>query len=252
MEAASMRFVGELNDLLPRALRHTTIRQPTYDGAQSVKHLSEALGIPHTEIGWIVANGRSVAFDHLVQPGDDILLHPFGPAPAVKPLLPLRPPLPRPARFLLDNHLGRLARLLRLLGLDALYFNNDLDDAQLAARAGAEERVLLTRDRGLLKRSAVIYGYCLRSTDSQEQLRAVLARYELSAALRPWTRCLRCNGLLRRTSKTAVLDRLEPRTRLYYDDFFICDDCAQLYWRGSHYEALQDFVQSILDETSPL
>lgn len=246
-----MRFVGDLNDLLPRALRHRSFDHDTFDNAQSVKHLAEALGVPHTEIGWIVVDGRSVAFDHLLQPGENVTYYPPRSAPGISPLHALRPPLPQPVRFLLDNHLGRLARLLRLLGLDALYFNNDLDDAQLAALSGCESRVLLTRDRGLLKRSLVTYGCCLRSTDSTAQLHAVLRRYELGEQLRPWTRCLRCNGLLRETSKTAVLSRLEPRTRQFYDTFFICTACAQIYWRGSHFAALEALVQEITAQYTP-
>ena len=245
MNTATMRFIGDLNDLLAPAQRMEAFRQPTYDGSQTVKHLIEAQGVPHTEVGWIIVNGRSVSFSHRVQPEDHVIVYPIGLEPELRPLIELRPPWPNPIRFLLDNHLGRLARMLRLLGLNTLYYNNELDDEQLAQKAHDEDSVLLTRDRGLLKRSLVVHGYCLRTTDSTEQLRAVLERFDLTGQLQPWTRCLRCNGLLKSTPKEAILEQLEPRTRRYYDDFYVCADCGQIYWQGSHFPDLDRFVQSV-------
>lgn len=245
MNTATMRFMGDLNDFLSPARRMQGFKQPAYDGSQTVKHLIEANGVPHTEVGWIVVNGRSVDFSYRVQTGDSIVVYPTASRPEIRPLIELRPPLPDPIRFLLDNHLGRLARMLRLLGLNTLYYNNDLDDAQLAQKAHDDDRVLLTRDRGLLKRSLVTHGYCLRTTDSEEQLRAVLHRFDLIGKLQPWTRCLRCNGFLQAIPKQAIIERLEPRTRRYYDDFFICADCGQIYWQGSHFPDLDRLVQSV-------
>ena len=166
-------------------------------------------------------------------------------APAGEQLPVLRPPLLRPVRFVLDAHLGVLASYLRLLGFDALY-RNDYHDPELAAISAAEERVLLTRDRGLLKRKIVVYGYCLRTTDSQAQLLAVLARYQLHDAIHPWRRCLRCNGELEEVAKVDILERLEPKTKLYYDDFQRCVLCDQIYWRGSHFERMEQMVERIL------
>jgi uncharacterized protein len=149
---------------------------------------------------------------------------------------------PRLIVFILDNHLGKLARYLRLLGLDTLYVSDAADDAELAQTAHDEQRILLTRDRGLLKRSKVIYGYCLRTRDSLAQLTAVLHRFQLHEEITPWTRCLRCNGLLRPVAKEAILDRLEPKTRRYFDEFRICEACGQIYWQGSHFAHLQKIV----------
>jgi uncharacterized protein with PIN domain len=158
---------------------------------------------------------------------------------------------PEPATFLLDNHLGRLARFLRLLGFDALYFNNELDDEQLATMSTSEERILLSRDRGLLKRKQVRLGYCLRTKDPFQQLRSVIHRFQLADQISPWRRCLRCNGNLQSVSKEEVLHLLEPKTKRYFNEFQQCASCAQIYWRGSHFADLQAKIEQILDEFQP-
>jgi len=235
-----------LNDFLPVALRQRAFTYPAYDGTQSVKHLIESIGVPHTEVEMILLNGRAVGFSTLVQRGDRISIYPAFTSPEIRPPFPLRPPPPDPIRFLLDNHLGRLARTLRLLGFDTLYFKNEYDDSQLAQMAIEERCILLSRDRGLLKRSQVVYGYCLRTKEPLEQVKAVLHRYQLFNQIDPWRRCLRCNGHLKPVAKERIVDRLESKTKLYYHDFQICDDCEQIYWKGSHFSQLDDLVAEIV------
>ena len=246
MNTAQFRFYADLNDFLPPRFRQRDFLYPVYDGTQSVKHLIEALRVPHTEVEIILANGRSIDFNYLVQANDCITVYPPFAAIDVSPLVPLLPSLAPPHRFLLDNHLGKLARYLRLLGLDTLYLNDAADDAELAHIAHEEKRILLTRDRGLLKRSSVIYGYCLRTTETTKQLTAVLHRFQLNDEITPWTRCLRCNGLLEPVSKEAILHRLEPKTKLFFNEFHICQTCQQIYWKGSHYARLQAVVADAL------
>ena len=212
-----------------------------------MKHHIESLGVPHTEVEVILVNGRSVDFNYLVQAGDQVSVYPPFHAIDVSPLAALRPSLTPPHRFLLDNHLGKLARYLRLLGLDTLYAANHVDDAELARIAHEEERILLTRDRGLLKRGNVVYGYCLRTRDSMGQLTAVLHRFQLHDEINPWTRCLRCNGLLRPVEKETILHRLEPKTKRYFDEFRLCESCGQIYWQGSHFARLQRIVDKAYD-----
>jgi uncharacterized protein with PIN domain len=243
--SATLRFHGELNDFLPAAQRGAALPFPVGD-RPAVKYPIETLGVPHPEVAGILVNGTPVGFGHRLQAGDAVEVFPQDAAPPAAIVL-LRPPLPRPARFALDTHLGRLAAYLRMLGVDAWY-RNEADDALLAAVAADEERVLLSRDRGLLKRSAVIWGYCPRSTDTRAQLLAVIARYQLQGELRPWRRCLRCNGLLAPVEKAAVLEQLEPKTRLYYDDFQRCAACGQVYWQGSHHARMDAFLRGLLAE----
>lgn len=245
MESVFFRFYGELNEFLPLERRQVSFAYPFKD-VVSVKHLIEAIGVPHTEVELILVNGESVDFTYLAQPADRISVYPAFATLDVSSLVKVRPPLPHPPAFLLDIHLGQLATYLRLLGFDALFPDNGHSDEDLARLAHEEGRVLLSRDRGLLKRSLVVYGYCLRSRDPQKQLMAVLHRFRLFDAVQPWQRCLKCNGRLHAVAKEAILDRLQPKTKLYYDEFQICQACDQVYWKGSHYQSLQAFLDSVV------
>lgn len=242
MDSAFFRFYADLNYFLPAHRKQQTFSYPVYDGNQTVKHLIEALGIPHTEVDLILANDTAVDFSHIVQAGERISVYPALSSLKFEPEISLRPPLPDPVRFLLDNHLGRLARYLRLLGFDALYFNNQLDDEELSLLSYDTKRVLLSRDRGLLKRSQVIYGFCLRTLDPYEQLKSVVVRYQLADKIEPWKRCLRCNGILQPVDKEVILHHLEPKTKRFIEDFQQCTSCEQIYWQGSHFTQLQAFL----------
>ena len=244
MFTTTFRFYGSLNDFLPPAQRGREIVQVLPEAA-AVKNPIESLGAPHTEVEAIFVNGRAVEFSYHLQDGDRVEAYPPELAHLLNGCLPLRPPLPQPVRFVADTHLGRLAAYLRLLGFDTLY-RNDYDDHELAAIAAGEERVLLTRDRGLLKHKLVVYGCCVRETEAQQQVVSVLRRYRLGAAVQPWQRCVHCNGLLHAAAKSAVLDRLEPKTKLYYDEFQQCAVCGQVYWQGSHFARLAPFVEDVL------
>jgi uncharacterized protein with PIN domain len=244
----TFHFFGELNDFLPLDLRQKPFRFP-FNGPQSVKHLMEALGVPHTEVAAIMAGGEAVSLSYLPSDGLHIAVYPEPLVANIDALdsqeLPLlRPPLPDPPAFLADNHLGRLTRYLRLLGIDTAYGDSQ-DDEELAHWAARENRVMLTRDRGLLKRRQVVWGQCLRATGSREQLHEVIRRFDLQQSFAPWSRCLRCNGNLRPVEKAAVLDRLESKTRLYYDEFRLCADCGRVYWRGSHFGHMAALVAEV-------
>lgn len=242
--AATFTFYGDLNDFLPAAQRGRPIAYPL-DGAPAVKHPIEALGVPHPEVEQIIVGGRSVDFTYPLQPGDQVHVYALDALPGDAWPLRLRPPLPRPVRFVLDTHLGRLAAYLRLFGFDTLY-RNDYDDATLAHIAAQDQRVLLTRDRGLLKRKQVVYGYCVRDHAPTGQIVEVLRRYRLREDVQPWQRCPHCNGLLTPVTKAEVLDRLETKTKRYYDDFQQCSTCGQVYWQGSHFIRMQGFVAEVL------
>ena len=243
MPQASFRFFGNLNDFLPLEQRQKPIFY-SLNGPVAVKHPVEALGVPHPEVEYLLANGSSVGFSYLVQPGDRISVYPSFRDNDLGFPFPLRPPLPAPPHFILDNHLGQLATYLRLLGFDTQYPNH-LQDEGLAQMSHEEKRVLLTRDRRLLMRKIVVYGYWLRAKDPRQQLLEVMDRYELKDHIRPWHRCLRCNGHLRPVPKEDILERLEPKTKKYYHEFRICQECQQIYWKGSHYEPLRQFVEDV-------
>ncbi len=246
MNRLEIRFYEELNDFLPderkkRAFAHE------FQGSPSVKDLIESLGVPHAEIDIILINGESADFRARVRNGDRVSVYPVFESLDVTPLVRLRPEPLRDTRFVLDVHLGKLARNLRLLGFDALY-RNDYTDPRLAAVSTKEKRIILTRDRNLLKRSGVTHAHWVRSEHPVKQAREVLERFDLRGALRPFTRCLSCNAPLEPVAKDEILDRLEPLTRAHYDTFFRCTGCDGVYWRGSHADSLDGRIEEMLGE----
>jgi uncharacterized protein with PIN domain len=240
---ATFRFYAELNDFLPRERRYRAIER-VFELDASVKDMIEALGIPHTEVDLIVVNGRSVDFVHRVRDGDRIAAYPVFESFDISPIVRVRPEPLREPRFVLDGHLGQLARLMRLVGFDTAY-RNDFTDHELARVSAGEGRVLLTRDVGLLKRSVITHGYFVRSTDSRDQLIEILRRFDLARLVRPFERCMRCNGTLEEVDVSEVRDGLQPDTLRYYDEFRRCDSCGQVYWKGSHYTRLVELVEKV-------
>lgn len=231
MSIAYFLFFDRLNDFLPKDKKGQDIRVD-FQGRQTIKHLAESLGVPHPEIGQVRVNREMGALDRITHDGDRVEVHPVPDGCPVEP------------RFVLDGHVGRLAAYLRMLGFDCLY-QTDYTDEQLAQLARREERILLTRDRRLLMRKAVTYGYCLRSLNSREQLSEVISRFELTTRIVPFHRCIRCNHPLQPVEKEAVLDELEPLTKLYFEEFQICPACSQIYWKGSHYDKMLKLIEQM-------
>jgi uncharacterized protein len=231
MSTAYFQFSGRLRDFLQRGQRDQII-SVNFRGHQSIKHLAESLGVPHPEIGQVQVNGQEGTPGTITQDGDRVEVHPIPNGCPIEP------------RFVLDNHLGRLTAYLRMLGFDCLY-RNDYEDEELAETSQSGERILLSRDRRLLMRKSVTYGYCLRALDSLEQLTEVIQRFDLTSRIAPFHRCLRCNHPLQPVAKEVVLDRLEPLTQLYFDEFQICPACQQIYWKGSHYEKMRKLIEEI-------
>ena len=238
-----MRVYEELNDFLPPRRRKVRFIHE-FQRRASIKDMIEALGVPHTEIDLILVNGQSVDFSHIVQDGDHISVYPLFEAFDIQPLVRVRPHPLRVSRFVLDVHLGKLARYLRLLGFDTLY-RNDYDDAELAHLASRERRILLTRDRDLLKRAVVTHGYYVRAVEPRRQVEEVVARLDLYRAIQPLQRCARCNGLLAEVSKQKVWERLPPETRRSIEIYWECGVCSQLYWEGSHMPHIRRFIDSL-------
>ncbi|MBS3940331.1 MAG: hypothetical protein KG028_05150 [Actinobacteria bacterium] len=228
-----VRCYAGLVDLAGAAEQHVPIGTP-----RSVKDVVESLGVPHVEVGLLVVDGVAVDFDRRVGGGERIAAYP--PFTAVRPPATgpgsetdLFPEPPDPRRFVLDVHLGTLARRLRWLGFDT-WWRSDADDTELAAVSADQARILLSRDRGLLMRRQVVHGYCPRAQDPQLQLLEVADRYRLAPRAAPGTRCIRCNGDLEPVDKQAVLHRLPPRVRTGQDRFTRCSSCSRVYWPGTH------------------
>ena len=248
MAKADFHFYAELNDFLPPSKRQVSFAH-FFQDRPSIKDMIESLGVPHPEVDLILVNGESVNFSYLVQDGDQISVYPISQSPEIVPRVSVRPqPLAIP-RFVIDIHLGKLATSLRMLGFDTLY-RNDYGDEELAYISSTEERILLTRDRGLLMRSIVTYAYYVRATDPQLQIVEVLQRFNLSKLITPFQRCIRCNGLLQEVPKESIIDQLPAKISQDVDKFHRCLECGQIYWKGSHVERMQRFIEGILNSQS--
>ncbi|MBC1298045.1 twitching motility protein PilT, partial [Nostoc sp. UCD122] len=212
----------------------------------------ESLGVPHPEVDFINVNGKYVNFSYIVADGDAINVYPISARSVIIPSISV---LPKPLsiiRFVLDIHLGKLATSLRLLGFDTLY-RNDYEDDNLAKISSSQGRIILTRDKGLLMRSLVTHGYYVRNTNPQEQIIEVLQRFDLFKLIAPFKRCLRCNGLLESVDKQSIIEQVPEKVRCLrrqatqVNEFQRCQDCDRIYWKGSHYERLQQFIDGVLN-----
>ena len=206
----------------------------SFQGPQTVKHLIESFGIPHTEIGDIIVNGNVVGWDHLVIDHDFIEVHPnlYGTE------------YTHPFNFILDNHLGKLAKYLRLLGFDGIY-RNDITDIELSTISAQTNRILLTRDVRLLMRKEITRGYWVRSKIPREQLAEITRKFQLFNKIRPFTRCALCNGALISVDKISIIPHLQALTKEYYDNFRICENCNQIYWQGSHIDRINEIISQV-------
>ena len=241
---ATFRFYEELNDFLPPPRRKVDFSVPLPPAA-TVKHMVEALGVPHTEVELVLVNGESVGFDRRLGDGDRVAVYPMFESFDVTPLLRVRAAPLRTTRFLADAHLGALARLLRLLGFDTLY-ENGLADARIESLAREQERIVLTRDRELLKRRGITHGCFVRALAPRAQLREVVGRLDLARAARPFSRCLVCNAPLAAVDLTAIAERLPPSVRDGHRQFASCAGCGRVYWEGSHWRRLRAVVDEAI------
>lgn len=248
---AYFRFYGGLNDFLPSSHRQSETRYAFW-GEPAVKDAIEAQGVPHPEVDLIVLHGTPVSFEKRLTAGDRVSVYPWI-ASIPRPEGTLRPPWPDPMRFVCDVHLGQLARYLRMMGVDTWY-ETDSSDPTLARIADEEDRILLTRDLGLLKRGRVRRGAFIRAQAPREQLAEVVARVPLDEDLDPLSRCLECNLLLHEASSRAVEEQVPPRALDAYDHFVQCPSCEQVYWEGSHVERMRRLMEKVtatnVDSTS--
>jgi uncharacterized protein with PIN domain len=238
MVQATFRFFDELNDFLPRERKGVAFATPCARAA-TTKHMVEALGVPHTEVGRLLVNGAPARLERLLEEGDEVAVH------------PQRSHAARAPRFIADAHLGGLARLLRMAGFDTLY-DNGYQDEELVAIAGLDERTVLTRDRELLKRREVDQGCYLHTIRPEEQLRELFGRLGLGALARPFTLCLHCNLPLRPVEKAEVLERLPESVRAAHQEFTTCDACGRVFWKGSHHRRMEAMLDGAMAPESAL
>jgi len=239
----TFRFYEELNDFLPVEKRKKQFNY-SYTFNQTVKDAIEAMGVPHTEVDLILVNGNSVGFEFRLQNNDHISVYPVFESFDISPITKLRPEPLRQTKFILDVHLGKLCKFLRMLGFDC-YYRNDLEDDEIIRISIEENRIILTRDIGILKHGLVTHGYWLRSQDSKEQLIEVISKFNLQSQIRPFYRCTLCNGLVKNIDKQKIAPLIEENTIKYFEDFYQCSTCKQVYWEGSHYKNMKKLIEEI-------
>ncbi|SRR5438552_4058711 len=241
-----LNFHGDLNFFLGSRTRSGRIERILAEKT-SVKDVIESCGVPHPEVDLILVNGRAVAFDYGVEYTAEVDVYPVQ---AQHPYFEKnRLQVQKAKHFIVDGHLGKLARNLRLLGFDVAY-DRQAQDRQLLQIMASENRALLTRDRRLLMHSVVRHGYCPRSQNGDAQIIEVIRRFDLFDSIAPFTRCLRCNAPLEKVAKGDVIEKLEPLTKIYYEEFRRCSGCGQIYWAGSHFSKLQKRLEAIRAQCS--
>lgn len=245
MNSALIRFYEELNDFLPKEKKKTSF-SCTFSGNPSVKDLIESLGIPHVEVDLILVNGNPVTFSYKVRNKDNISVYPVFESLDITGVTHLRQKPLRDSKFVLDEHLGKLARYLRLCGFDTL-ISKEFTDNEIVRISVSEKRIILTRDKQLLKNRLVTHGCWIRSVYTDEQIIEVFRRFDLKNMVKPFSRCLECNSLLIDVSKDDIQDRLLPGTRKYYENFKKCPGCDRIYWEGSHFERMKKMLGKLIE-----
>lgn len=241
---ATLLFVASLHDFIEAGKRD----QPClcrFDDSPSVKDLIESRGVPHTEVAAIVVNTHAVDFNYQVIDGDEITVYPFDALPQPGPELLLIKPQDHEPAFILDVHLGTLARYLRLAGFDVVYQKKDPGDEWIAITAANEGRIVVSRDKGLLKRAIITQGCWLRNTNPKRQMKELVQRYQLTQWFHPFKRCTHCNGLVHVVAKHAIEARLPEHVRQHMTEFRECSQCHHVYWKGSHYKKINKFIHDL-------
>ncbi len=231
---ATFTFHHTLSDFLPLVKKNRPLLY-TFTGTPSVKDAIETLGVPHVEVNVIIVNEVSVDFTYLLTQATEVQVYPKHFAPDLPQVQHLLENYSQKPSFILDVHLGKLARQLRMLGFDTLY-ETDYADDQIAAIAFDQNRIVLTRDIPLLKRKAIKWGYWLRSQHPDEQLIELIQYFDLLKFIKPFSRCIACNGLITIVDKNLIMHDLQAQTKDCFDEFYQCSSCEKIYWKGSHYE----------------
>ena len=244
MSKALIRFYEELNDLLSKEKRKKRFEY-NFTGRPSVKDLIESLGVPHGEIDMILVNGKPENLSYIVCDGDEVSVYPMFESIDISDVQHLREKPLRVPKFVVDVHLGTLARYLRMLGFDTLYENNYIENEIIKISIN-ENRTILTKDKGMLKHKEVTHGLYIRSVSPQIQLKEVVDRLDLYKLIKEFSRCLECNSILKRVPKKEIEDRIPAKVKEFQNEFYICENCNKIYWPGSHYEKMEKIIKTLI------
>jgi hypothetical protein len=232
---------------LHRGYRSKNIIDHDLNRRASIKDIIESFGVPHTEIGHLMINDKEVSFLHIPDNNTTVDVFPLSGPTDFLTASHLRPePLPD-LIFALDINVGKLARLLRMAGIDTFYVN-PVSELELLKSAAEEKRIILSKNKDLFKRNAITFGYLVKNSVPEKQFLEIIQFFDLAGKIKPFTRCMLCNGLLRKVDKLTILDRLEPLTKIHYHNFQQCLDCSKLYWPGSHKDNMVKLLKRCLPD----
>ena len=217
MPKGTFRFYEELNDFLPTHRRKTTF-EAEFRGKRSIKDMIEALGVPHTEIDLILVNGKSVDFNYILKNGDRASVYPVFESFNITDVTLLRKIPLRRHKFIADTNLGNIVKYMRVLGFD-IYYDSLLSNREIIEISKRENRVILTKSRKLLKFKDVTHGIFIRPGTTTEQIRRIIDYLDIKDNIKPFSRCLRCNTLLKSVLKEKILDRIPPKTKEFCDEY---------------------------------
>lgn len=244
MFQATFRFYEELNDFLAKHRRKADF-EAAFKEERSIKDMIESLGVPHTEVDLILVNGQSVDFSYILRDGDRVSVYPVFESFNIKGVTRLRPMPLRKTQFVADRNIEDIVRFMRLLGFD-VFSSAALTNRQIIDISLREKRIILTKSKSLLKFKNVTHGVFIRPGTREEQVVSIVKRLDIKDQVKPFSRCLRCNGLLKAVSKEDVLDRIPPKTKACCDNYSICKSCDKLYWNGTHMIQMQKAVKQVL------
>ncbi len=239
-----IRFYAELNDFLHPSQKHKSF-EFFFKGRVTVREAVESLGVPHSAVDLILINGQSAGIAQKVEEGDLISVYPEFETFDISEISEIRKKPLRSSCFIVDAHLGKLTRDLRMLGFDSL-FAGKMSDMEIINVSVREKRTILTRDRDLLKSQKVDHGYYVRETRAPDQLREVITRFDLWSQFRPFTRCLVCNGILQEVDREEVIGLVKPELTAVFEDFYRCSECKRIYWEGSHYLKMLERINGLI------
>lgn len=245
MKTATFRFYEELNDFLPKERRKVMFTYH-FENEPKLIDVLEHFGVPHSQIDLILQNGQSVDFNSRLKHDDHVAVYPIFEAIDITPINILRPKPLRKIKFIVDVHLGRLAKYLRMCGFDVYYEN--LADDDIIAISLAQKRIILTKDRGLLKNRKVTHGYWVRNKEPRKQLLEIINRFDLVNKIKFLVRCLLCNQKLTTKNKEQLNIILPSHATKYYQTFYWCEHCKKVYWEGSHYKNMLTMMRRIINK----
>lgn len=235
MKKSYFRFYGQLNDFLPLEKRQKTIPY-SYWGNPTIQDACAAQGVPHPEIFFVLKDRGPVNLKDNLKGEERISVYPRWTNLELPGKWQQHPDFPVCPGFAAADHLGKLVRLMRILGFD-IVFKEQVEE---------EDRIILTRKIPDLKMNRVSQGYMPRSDDPYFQLEEVLDYFNLREKIKPLSRCPGCNTILKLVSAEEIWDRLEPKTKKYYRKFKLCPGCNKIYWRGSHFRHLQNKLGNLV------